>query len=265
MTEISAFWDADTYDIVSDAQEEWARFIIKQRKWHGGEAVLDAGCGSGRITKMLSEIIRDGNICAVDNDPNMIKKATERLGNIENVCIIQSDLTDAEFGFMQRKFDVIFSNAVLHWILDHHKIFRNFYNLLKPDGELLIQCGGFGNLKKTISVFNTVKDYSDFKQYFSEWKQSWNFAKPNDTKNILNDLGFKHIRVYLSNSNVNFSNKNNYLLYVKTVVLGPYLKYFPSEQLKNKFVEEILDLIENDYAELKWNLDYVRLNILASK
>jgi len=121
----------------------------------------------------------------------------------------------------------------------------------------------FGNLKKTISVFNTVKDYSDFKQYFSEWKQSWNFAKPNDTKNILNDLGFKHIRVYLSNSDVNFSNKNNYLLYLKTVVLGPYLKCLPSGQLKNKFVEGILDLIENDYPELKWNLDYVRLNILA--
>jgi hypothetical protein len=49
------------------------------------------------------------------------------------------------------------------------------------------------------------------------------------------------------------------------VVLGPYLKYLQSEQLKNRFVEAILNLIEKDYPELKWNLDYVRLNILASK
>jgi trans-aconitate 2-methyltransferase len=263
--ENSAFWDADTYDIVSDAQEEWAKFIVKQRKWSGSETVLDAGCGSGRITKMLSEIISDGNIYAVDNDPNMVKKATQSLGGTENVHIIQSDLTDKGFGDMQIKFDVIFSNAVLHWIIDHHKVLKNFYNLLIPKGELLIQCGGFGNLKKTISVFNTVKDSLGFRPYFFEWKQLWNFAKPEDTKNILEDIGFKQIRVFLSDSNVNFNSKNSYLLYIKTVVLGPYLKYLPSKQLKNKFVEEILNLIEKDYPELKWNLDYVRLNILASK
>ena len=146
---------------------------------------------------MLSQIIRDGKIYAVDNDPNMIKKATEILGSIGNVRITQSDLTDVDFVNMQIKFDIIFSNAVLHWILDHHKVFKNFYNLLNPKGELLIQCGGFGNLKKTISVFNIVKDSSDFKQYFSEWKQSWNFAKPHDTKNLLDDIGFKHVHVYL--------------------------------------------------------------------
>ena len=265
VTDNSAFWDADTYDIVSNAQKEWAKSLIKQRKWSGNEAVLDAGCGSGRITKMLSELIRDGKIYAVDNDSNMIKKATDILGSIANVRITQSDLTDADFGNMQLKFDIIFSNAVLHWILDHHKVFKNFYNLLNPKGELLIQCGGFGNLKKTISAFNTVKDSSGFKQYFSEWEQSWNFANPIDTKNILENIGFKHVRVYLSNSNVNFDSKSNYLLYIKTVVLGPYLKYLPSEQLKNKFVEAIVDFIEKDHPELKWNLDYVRLNILASK
>jgi trans-aconitate 2-methyltransferase len=265
VTENSPFWDANTYDIVSNAQEEWAKFIIKQRKWSGNEVVLDAGCGSGRITKMLSQLIRDGKIYAVDNDPNMIKKATEILGRIENIHIIQSDLTDVHFENMQTRFDIIFSNAVLHWILDHDKVFKNFYNLLNPKGELLIQCGGFGNLKRTISVINTVKDSSGFKQYFSEWKQSWNFAKPLDTKNLLEYIGFKDVHVYLSNSNINFDSKSNYLLYVKTVVLGPYLKYLPSEQLKNKFVEAISNLIEKDYPELKWNLDYVRLNILASK
>ena len=265
MTENSPFWDANTYDIVSNAQEEWAKFIIKQRKWSGNEAVIDAGCGSGRITKMLTQLVRDGKIYAVDNDPNMIKKAKENLGGIDNVHIALCDLTDADLGNIQIKFDIIFSNAVLHWILDHHKVFKNFYNLLNPKGELLIQCGGFGNLKKTISVFNIVKDSSDFKQYFSEWKQSWNFAKPLDTKNLLDYIGFKDVHVYLSNSNVNFDSKSNYLLYVKTVVLGPYLKYLQSEQLKNKFVEAILNLIEKDYPELKWNLDYVRLNILASK
>ena len=143
--------------------------------------------------------------------------------------------------------------------------FKNFYDLLNPKGMLLIQCGGFGNLKKTISLFNIVKDSPEFVQYFYEWKQSWYFAKPEDTESILKDIGFKNLQVYLSNSDVDFDSKNNYLLYVKTVVLGPYLKYLPSEQLRNKFLEAMLDLIEKDYPELRWKLDYVRLNILASK
>lgn len=266
MTDNSAFWDADTYDLVSNAQEEWANFIIKQREWSGDETILDAGCGSGKITKILSNIIRNGTIYAVDNDPNMIKKTKEKLGDVKNVHIIQSDLTaTAEFRNMQIKFDVIFSNAVLHWILDHQKVFKNFYDLLNSKGELLIQCGGFGNLEKTLSLFNTVKDSPEFNRYFHEWKQSWYFAKPEDTKSILKDLNFKNIQVYLSNSNIDFDGKNNYLLYMKTVVLGPYLKHLPSEQLKNKFIETTLDLIEQDHPDLRWKLDYVRLNILASK
>ena len=51
VTENSAFWDADTYDIVSNAQEEWAKFIIKQRKWSGNEAVLDSAVAREELQK----------------------------------------------------------------------------------------------------------------------------------------------------------------------------------------------------------------------
>lgn len=81
----------------------------------------------------------------------------------------------------------------------------------------------------------------------------------------MDDIGFKHIHVYLSDSNVSFENKPGYLQYLKTVVLGPYFKYIPSVDLKDRFVKEVLNLIEKDFPELKWNLDYVRLNISASK
>ena len=89
MREKSTFWDADTYHDVSIIQENWADTIIQTRKWTGKENLLDAGCGSGRITKILAKIITQGKIYAIDNDPNMIKKATESLKSIENVQVIQ--------------------------------------------------------------------------------------------------------------------------------------------------------------------------------
>lgn len=264
MEKKSFLWDAATYDKVTANLEEWATTIIKSRKWSGRETVLDAGCGSGRITKVLS-MVTNGSIYAVDNDPNMVIKAKNNLHNIENVKVIQSDLIALDPAILPLRFNVVFSNAVLHWIHDHHKVFRNFHDLLnEKDGELLIQCGGFGNLQNVISVFNTVKDLSIFKRYFSDWKNPWNFAKPEVTYSILKELGYRDITTYLFDAPINFKDKESYLTYLKTVVLGPYLQYLPSEQLKNGFLKEIANHIENNCPQLVWKLDYVRLNILAT-
>ena len=149
----SFHWDAETYDKVSDIHEEWARKIILSKTWTGKETIMDAGCGSGRITKILSELAPFGKVYAIDNDQNMIKKAKDNLKGFKNVITIQSDLLDIDFNKIHSKFNIIFSNAVLHWILDHYKVFKNFYDLLLSNGQLLIQCGGYGNLQKAYIYF----------------------------------------------------------------------------------------------------------------
>ena len=136
MKDKSIFWDANTYDNISNIQEEWANVIInKNRKWTGKENLLDAGCGSGRVTKILAQKITEGNIYAIDNDPNMIKKAKETLKDFKNVKVMQTDLLDIQSLNISMKFDVIFSNAVLHWVLDHANVFESFYDLLLPSGQ----------------------------------------------------------------------------------------------------------------------------------
>lgn len=257
------FWDANTYDSISNVQENWARTLISKRNWNRNEKVLDAGCGTGRVTRILLEYLPNGMIYGIDNDPNMIKKAKDNLVNYSNIVVMQSNLTSINSDTFPIKFDVIFSNAVLHWILNHFKVFNNFYDILNDNGSLLIQCGGFGNLQKTIDVFDSVKNLSEFTQYFSRWKISWNFAKPEDTKNILKRIGYKNIKVYLTDTPVSFKSRSDYSIYLKTVVLGPYLKYLPNEQLKEKFIDKILSNIENKFPNLKWKLEYVRLNIFA--
>ena len=261
----SFLWDAETYDKVSDTHEQWARKIIFSKKWAQKEIVMDAGCGSGRITKILAEIVPFGKVYGIDSDENMIKKAKENLKDFKNVKIIQSDLLDINFDKMQSKVNVIFSNAVLHWILDHNRVFSNFYDLLFDEGQILIQCGGYGNLQKSISIFDAVKNSSEFKQYFSNWKNQWNFAKPSDTKNILKDIGYTDIQVYLEDYPVTFKDKTSYSIYLKTVVLGPYLKFLNSEKLQNSFLQRIIQLKENENEEQMLTLDYKRLNIFATK
>lgn len=254
MKEKPIFWDANTYDNISNIQEDWANNIInKKREWTGKENLLDAGCGSGRVTKILCNIITEGQIYAIDNDPNMVKKTTETLKDVKNAKVIQSDLLDIPSLHIPIRFDVIFSNAVLHWVSDYHKVFKNFYDLLNPGGQLLVQCGGYGNLQKTLLVFDSVKGLPEFSKYFSEWQIDRNYAKTEETKNILKEIKFKDIEVYLTETPAKFDNKDDYSIYLKTVDLRPYLKYLPTEQLQNEFVNSVLLHMEKYCSNLCWN------------
>ena len=88
-------WDARTYDQVSRlVQYRWGQQVLKWRKWRGDEIVIDAGCGSGLLTKQLAKKVPRGKVYAVDIDSNMIKQAKNNLQFFDNVEIIQSSFTD---------------------------------------------------------------------------------------------------------------------------------------------------------------------------
>ena len=259
-------WDATTYDRISDAQESWGHEIIEYRKWKGNEIVLDAGCGSGRLTKILSIKVPQGKVIAVDSDLAMIRLAKENLAKFSNIEFIKMDISQLEIA---EKVDVVFSNAVLHWILNHKKVFECFWQILNPDGQLLIQCGGHRNLVKTLSIINKVSRSKEFYNYFCNnkgddiWRQTWYFAKKEDTERILQD--FKNIQVFLEDKEAKFHNKEEYFLFLKTIVLLPYLKYLPNDMLKDKFAKSVIQEIDTNAKELQWKLDFVRLNINAIK
>src|SRR5678816_2696462 len=130
-------WDAENYHRVSTVQESWAIELLEKRKIGEHEVVMDAGCGTGRITETIANTVKMGRVYAVDMDYNMIAKAKENLRGFSNITFIKSDMSEVS---PPEKLDLIFSNAAIHWVVDHKKLFSNFWRLLKPNGELLIQC-----------------------------------------------------------------------------------------------------------------------------
>jgi trans-aconitate methyltransferase len=262
-------WDAEKYHSISHIQEKWGRDLINRRKWHRNEIVMDAGCGTGRVTKLLAEIVsKGGMVYAVDIDPNMIQQSLKNLANIKNVIVIQSDLVNVE---LPRKVDVIFSNAVLHWVSDHKKVFQNFWKLIcdnnddnnSKGGQLLIQYGGQGNLEKVHRLLNQVKELDEFRDYFINWNEPWYFGKPDETRKLLQEIGFKNVNVYLSEASTTFSVRKSYSEFVKAVVMKPFLEYLPHEKQRSRYLELFLDKVEQ--SGLAWILDYMRLNIIAEK
>ena len=230
-------WDAENYHRVSSIQETWAIELLSKRKWKGNEVLVDAGCGSGRVTKIISNILKEGKIYAIDLDQNMIENAKLNLKDQENVIFIKSDLSSVE---LPEPVDIIFSNAVIHWIKDHYSLFSNFWKLLKRSGELLIQCGGKGNLGTIQPILDLTRKSNAFKGYFQDWEDPWNFASAEETFSTMERVGFKKIETGLTKKIAKFSSFKEYKLFMKTVVMKPYLSYLPSDY-NNQITDSFID------------------------
>lgn len=156
--------------------------------------------------KLIAYTVKKGKVYAVYTDDNMIANAKKNLKDFSNIVFIKSDLSDLD---LPEKVDLVFPNAVIHWIPDHKKPFTKFWESLKQDGELLIQCGGKGNLGSTHIILEEIRKIKRFKQHFGYWKNPWNFATPTNTVKILNKAGFKGVQVFLTKSTANFENYRN--------------------------------------------------------
>jgi trans-aconitate 2-methyltransferase len=244
-------WDATTYDRVSDVQVDWARAVIDRLALRGHETVLDAGCGSGRVTRLLLERLPQGRVIGVDTSPSMIEKARDALDDRAEFLV--SDLVDLE---LPEPVDAVFSNATLHWILDHRRLFERLHAALRPGGVLEAQCGGIGNLDEFLNSLENVNGDERFAPYVRGIASSWNFASPGDTELRLQAAGFETARCWLEERIEKPREPREFL---RVVCLGPHLERLP-EHLRERYLDAVLE-----YTPRPLTLDYVRLNISARR
>ena len=244
-------WDASTYDRVSDIQAEWSLDVIDRLGLSGDETVLDAGCGSGRVTKLLLERLPRGRVVGVDSSARMIEQAREALP--ERTDFVVSDLLDLE---LDDPVDAVFSNATLHWVLDHRRLFTRLHAALRPGGKLEAQCGGIGNLDEFLNSLENVNGDERFAPYVRGIASSWNFASPGDTELRLRAAGFEGVHCWLEERLEKPREPREFL---RVVCLGPHLERLP-EHLHEQYLDAVLE-----YAPRPLTLDYVRLNISARR
>lgn len=242
-------WDAETYDAISDPQFSWGVEVLGRLELNGDEAVLDAGCGSGKVTAELAKRLPRGRIVAVDASEAMIAKARERLG--EGVSYSVQDLSELR---LDEPVDLIFSTATFHWVLDHERLFGRLREALRPGGRLVAQCGGQGNVAAHATAIATVAARPEFAPHFGGMTVMWNFASPEETEHRLAAAGFAKARCWLEPKPVT---PERPLEFTSTVTLGPHLARLP-EELRRPFAESVLE-----QSPKPLTLDYVRLNIEA--
>ena len=242
-------WDARVYDRVSAPQVAMAGPVIERLALRGDETVLDAGCGSGRVTKLLIARLPRGRVIAVDAAPSMVEEARAALG--DRAEVIRSDLAELE---LDEHVDAVFSNAVFHWVPDHDALFAHLRAVLRPGGRLVAQCGGAGNVDRFHATAREVGETEPFAEHLAGWIGPWNFAGSEETDRRLAEAGFQDVRVWLEPHPVVPEYTHEYL---RTVCLGHHVERLP-EGLRDDYVAAVAERCGQPLE-----LDYVRLNIEA--
>lgn len=251
MSTPSRDWDAATYDRVSDIQFTWALEQLERLELNGDEVLVDAGCGSGRVTALLADRLPRGRVYGVDVAPSMAAHAAEALG--DRATILCQDLVALD---LPEPVDVAFSNATFHWIKDHDALFAALYRSIKPGGRLLAQCGGKGNIDRFRTLADSVAAEEPFDYYFTDWHGPWNYAGDKETAERLLSAGFTEVECWLEPRPVTPAEPR---AFVQTVCLVRHLDLLPDE-LRGPFIDRVLARAGEPLM-----LDYVRLNLSARR
>ena len=249
---VSADWDGASYDRVSTPQARWGKAVLGRLELYGDETVLDAGCGSGRVTEELMARLPQGRVIAVDSSPSMLEQARARLRTAAHrLNFVQADLSTLRPSDLDgmAPVDAVLSTATFHWVTDHDQLFANLHDVLRPGGQLVAQCGGEGNIA---SVIEAVKSLG------VERAGTWLYASPEDTAERLRRAGFVAVQTWAHPEPVPFPDRADLTPFLETVCLREHLATLP-EADRQPFAEAVAA------AMPATTIDYVRLNIVARR
>lgn len=243
-------WDGATYDAVAAPQARWGAAVLHRLELTGDERVLDAGCGSGRVTELLAERLPRGRVIALDGSPAMLDEARRRLERFgeDRVEFVQADLREP-LPLPDGSVDAIFSTATFHWIHDHAALYRHLAAVVGPGGQLVAQYGGGENTASVRRVLATIGD---------GWTGDTFFAWPDETRKWARDAGFGDVQAWLHEEPTTFDSDDAFKTFLRTVILGAHRARLPAEE-HDAFVDEVAARLP------KRAIDYVRLNVTARR
>jgi trans-aconitate methyltransferase len=257
-------WNAEHYHVVSRPHEVWGARVLERVPREDIRVAIDAGCGTGKITRELLERLPEATIYALDISPRMLAVAERELAAYgDRVQFRQADLATISPEDVGEAADLIFSTATFHWVKDHDRLFRNLFALLNPGGWLIAQCGGGPNIATLRQRMAALMTEPRFAPYFAGWADPWYFATAEETADRLHAAGFVDVQTNVEPYPAPMANAEEYRSFITTVVIRDQLARLPEQELKDAFANALTDLAATDTPP--YEIDYHRLNIHARR
>jgi trans-aconitate methyltransferase len=261
----SYVWNADDYAKHSSSQYKWAQELIPNLKLSGSEALLDIGCGDGKIAAVLAQSLPSGCVVGIDSSEDMVTLAQHTFppDAYPNLSFQRMDARALTF---QEKFDRVFSNAALHWIIDHQSVLHGVERSLKSGGRLLFQMGGKGNAHDILTVLDEMFREERWQKFFEGFRFPYGFYTPEEYTAWLVEAKLKPERAELLQKDMKLPGKDGLAGWIRTTWL-PYTERLPAD-LRDIFIAEVVDIYLKRQpldAEGNAHVAMVRLEVEASK
>lgn len=244
-------WEAEKYHKGFSFVYEYGSDVIDLIEIKKGDSVLDIGCGSGVLTNKIRQM--GANVIGIDSSKDMLLTAKKNYPHIDFQNI---DATEINF---KNKFDIVFSNAVFHWIKDQNKLINCISNSLKKGGHLICEFGGMGCGER---VHNELKN--SFEKRGHKYIMPFYFPTIGQYTPILEKYCLKTEFALLFDRPTYMEGDNGLADWINMFVTQPFEKIDINE--KDEIIKETS---ENLYPILHkddgWYIDYVRIRLKAVK
>lgn len=264
-TSATARWNAADYAANSAVQQTWARELIARLKLRGDEHVLDVGCGDGKVTAEIARALRDGSATGVDASVEMIAFA-QKTFPVRKHPNLDFHVMDARKIRFARQFDLVFSNAALHWVDDHQAILRGASSVLKPGGRLVVSCGGKGNAQDVFLALRPELRLKRWRPFFRRMPKPYFFYSPADYEKWLPRSGLKAVDVRLVPKDATYTGRDGFAAWLRTTWL-PYIQRVP-EAARDELIAAVAERYVARHppdAANQVRVRMVRLEIEATK
>ncbi|PRX31037.1 trans-aconitate methyltransferase [Orenia metallireducens] len=235
-------FDGEKYKKASKHQKEWGRRLIGELDLKGDETILDLGCGDGVLTAQLAEAVPKGRVLGIDASLGMVKTATRLLK--ENLDFQVMDINQINF---IEQFDLIFSNAALHWVKDHNNLLNNCFKALKPKGTIRFNFAADGNCSNYFGVIRRTIKEARYRRYFNGFEWPWYMPKVSHYEELIAGCKFSQIEVWEENADWNFPNSAELVKWIEHPSLVPFLEFIAeedAESFRNIVIKRMLESTE---------------------
>ena len=254
-------FDGKKYQKASTHQKEWGNKLISELKIKGDEKILDLGCGDGVLTQTLSNLVPDGSVLGVDASNGMIEVAKQKeSGNLK------FSLMDIDELVIDEKFDIIFSNAALHWVKNHRKPYEKLSTILNENGMIRFNFAADGNCSYFFNIVKMTIQEKEYQEDFKDFDWPWFMPTLDEYKKLIDDFSFSNVKIWEENADRFFPNKEALIRWIEQPSIVPFLEYLPAskkEPFTNEIIEKMLKFTIQDDG--RYFETFRRINVLIKK